>query len=147
MVVSDRDACSGQPRPLQLDLKRDENAPGVARAAVTGLYDQPGMTVARYQTLLLLVSEIVTNAVLHSKAPPWTPIRFSAGADRDRVRVQVHDGGPTFDPPVGPGERGGWGLHILDREARDWGVQQGDGTLVWFELALGPCGAPPGGAC
>lgn len=138
MVTSERDAGdgAGPPRSLQLDLKRDKRAPGIARAAITGLCEQAGLAGERCDTALLLVSEIVTNAVLHSKALPSTPIRFSADADDDRVRVDVYDGGPNFVPAPGSRERGGWGLRLLDREARDWGVRQNDGTLVWFELGL-----------
>lgn len=137
MVASNSGARAGQPRLLQLDLNRDEQAPGIARAGITGLCEQTGLIGERCHTLLLLVSEIVTNAVLHSKAPPATPIRFSADIDQDRVHVEVHDGGPDFAPPAGPRQRGGWGLHLLDQEARNWGVRHDDGTLVWFELALG----------
>jgi hypothetical protein len=53
----------------------------------------------------------------------------------------VHDGGSEFRPPGAEArrQRGSWGLHLLEREARRWGVRQNDGTLVWFELALTAC--------
>jgi anti-sigma regulatory factor (Ser/Thr protein kinase) len=125
---------------LELDLQRCPEAPAVARAATAGLCQQIGLTHARRQTLLLLVSEIVTNAVVHSKALPGTPIRFSATADRRRIRIDVHDGGPGFTPkPRGDTQEcGGWGLHLLDQEARCWGVDNKQGTLVWFELSVTP---------
>jgi anti-sigma regulatory factor (Ser/Thr protein kinase) len=125
-----------QRTPLDLQLQRDESAPGVARAAVAGLCEQAGVTGVPCHTLLLLVSEIVTNAVVHSKASSGTPIRFTVEVKPEHVRVDVHDGGPDFAPPAGRPELGGWGLRLLDREARDWGVHRSEGTLVWFELAL-----------
>lgn len=125
---------------LELDLHRDPDAPAVARAAAAGLCQHVGLTDARCQTLLLLVSEIVSNAVIHSKALPGTPIRFSAAANRHRIRVNVHDGGPGFTPQrrAQTTEQGGWGLRLLDQQAHSWGVDDQQGTLVWFELALDP---------
>ncbi len=137
MAALGKDAGADQRPSLELDLHRDESAPGVARAATAGLCEQAGLTVARRQTLLLLVSEIVTNAVLHSKASSAIPITLTADADQDRVRVDVYDGGPDFaQPPLAARPFGGWGLHLLDREASDWGVRRSGGTLVWFELSL-----------
>jgi anti-sigma regulatory factor (Ser/Thr protein kinase) len=124
---------------LEIDLRRDESAPGVARAAITGLCERVGLTGARGQTLVLLVSEIVTNAVVHSTASPETPIQLKAHADAERVRVDVHDGGQDFaHQPAAQQQGGGWGLRLVEREARRWGVQRNDGTRVWFELALDP---------
>jgi anti-sigma regulatory factor (Ser/Thr protein kinase) len=125
-------------RALDLELQRAPEAPAVARAAAAGLCQQIGLTHARCQTLLLLVSEIVTNAVIHSKALPDTPIRFSAAADRHHVRVDVHDGGSGFTPRPQTGVHGGWGLRLLDQQARSWGIDDAQGTLVWFELAVDP---------
>jgi anti-sigma regulatory factor (Ser/Thr protein kinase) len=144
-MVTGKDADARQHMTLELDLHRDKTAPSVARAAIAGLCETIELAGGRCQTLLLLVSEIVTNAVLHSNAPTSTPIRFRADADYDRVRVDVHDGGADFTPPP-PSQRrrGGWGLHLVEREARHWGVTHNDGTLVWFELALESC-APAAG--
>jgi anti-sigma regulatory factor (Ser/Thr protein kinase) len=137
-MVAGKDADSSPRTSLAIDLPRDAGAPSIARAATTGLCEQVEMTGARCQTLLLLVSEIVTNAVLHSKAAVEKPIRFAAHIDTDRIRIDVHDGGQEFKPPS-PAvrrQRGSWGLHLLEREAGRWGVQETSGTLVWFELAL-----------
>jgi anti-sigma regulatory factor (Ser/Thr protein kinase) len=127
-------------RSLELDLHRDPEAPAVARAAAVGLCQQIGLAHACCQTLLLLVSEIVTNAVIHSKARPGTPIRFSVAANRHHIRVGVHDGGPSFTPESrgGATEHDGWGLRLLDQQAQAWGVEDEQGTLVWFELEVDP---------
>jgi anti-sigma regulatory factor (Ser/Thr protein kinase) len=140
-MVAGKDADPHYGASLELDLPRDASAPSVARAAIRGLSEGVQMTGARYQTLLLLVSEIVTNAVLHSKAPQGKPIQFTANANTERIRIDVHDGGPEFNPPAAAARRqtGSWGLHLLEREAQSWGVQQDTGTLVWFELALDGC--------
>jgi anti-sigma regulatory factor (Ser/Thr protein kinase) len=83
---------------------------------------------------LLLTSEAVTNAVLHAA----TAITVEAHAANDRLRVVVADGderAPTTLAPRGAG--GGFGLHIIDALADDWGVApRDDGKAVWFEVSL-----------
>jgi hypothetical protein len=50
--------------------------------------------------------------------------------------VEVTDGGSGFTPaprdPDHPG--GGYGLYLVEREARSWGADGQGGTRVWFEL-------------
>jgi anti-sigma regulatory factor (Ser/Thr protein kinase) len=87
--------------------------------------------------LLLLVSEVVSNAVLHSRAPTAAPIEFRASHEQQgTIRVAVTDRGEGFTPtvrarlPYG----GGYGLHFLEQVSRRWGVDRTGGTRVWFEL-------------
>lgn len=83
----------------------------------------------------LLVSEVVTNAVLHggiSQAPVTvTPI---VGG----VRIDVVDPADAFpaEPVVSALDTpGGLGLGIVDTLARSWGVEPTyRGKVVWFEL-------------
>ncbi|HZB30327.1 MAG TPA: ATP-binding protein, partial [Streptosporangiaceae bacterium] len=56
------------------------------------------------------------------------------------LRVSVSDSGPGFHwrppDPRRPPEEGGYGLVLVDRMARRWGVEPGaDSTTVWFELS------------
>src|SRR5260370_1048262 len=81
---------------LELEIERRADAPALARGAISGLCDELGLTGARCHTLRLLVSELVTNALLHSDAPTTTPIGFAADFDDARVRVEVADGGRSF---------------------------------------------------
>ena len=89
----------------------------------------------------LLVSEAVTNAVLHSAsgdAGGGFTVEYLL-SDR-RLRVEVHDGGGA----VGPRRRvhhlesiTGRGLELFDALSDRWGVDGGpDGRTVWFELDL-----------
>jgi PAS domain S-box-containing protein len=85
----------------------------------------------------LLVSELVTNVVLHAHCPAEVVVRAGTGW----VRVDVHDDSPTL-----PGRRHytpdsmtGRGLAILDELAAAWGVTADTtGKSVFFEL-----GDPP----
>jgi anti-sigma regulatory factor (Ser/Thr protein kinase) len=136
VIPGGQEACNRQGARVELELRRGVEAPAIARAAVGELCQQAGVTGASCQTLLLLVSEIVTNAVLHSNGPAATPIRLAANAADDVVRVDVDDGGRGFTPGDAARARGGWGLRLVQKEARRWGIEDGHGTRVWFELAL-----------
>lgn len=138
-MVSGDGRASGSTRAgsLRLELERSAEAPGVARAAIRGLCEQAGVSAASCQTLLLLVSEIVTNAVVHSDAPASEPVIFSAEAQGGRVRVQVADGGRGFHPRARAASSGGWGLRLVQKQAARWGIDMAQGTSVWFELPVG----------
>jgi signal transduction histidine kinase len=93
-------------------------------------------------TLLLLTCELVNNAVRHGGAAEDHVIELELAAlDAGRVRVQVSDPGVGFEhtPRDAPlDEEGGWGLVLIDSMAESWGVEQDDGTRVWFELVAQP---------
>ena len=84
-------------------------------------------------TVELLTSEVVTNAIVHAASGPVLLVRISRG----RVRIEVQDTSPAV--PVrqyaGPLASSGRGMAIVDELARDWGVEHvPQGKRVWFEL-------------
>jgi anti-sigma regulatory factor (Ser/Thr protein kinase) len=89
--------------------------------------------------LLLLLSEVVTNAVRYSGVGPEQSLRVALRWGEGRVRAEVVDPGRSFTAAQArptPGECGGWGLFIVDRIADRWGVTPtSSGTSVWFEIA------------
>jgi anti-sigma regulatory factor (Ser/Thr protein kinase) len=139
-MVSRRENASGRTArrsaSLELELQRTPEAPGIARAAVSGLCHERNLSPSLSHTLLLLVSEVVTNAVLHSNGPADAPILLAATAAKDTIRVAVTDAGHGFDRT--PERQGnGHGLYLLDKSASRWGVDRVGGTRVWFELPTG----------
>jgi anti-sigma regulatory factor (Ser/Thr protein kinase) len=81
----------------------------------------------------LLVSELVTNAVLHARSAARVMIE-RAGTT---VRVSVFDDSPARPRlrDYGPEAVTGRGLVIVDRIAARWGVDPSDdGKCVWFEI-------------
>jgi anti-sigma regulatory factor (Ser/Thr protein kinase) len=126
---------------LRLELNRDREAPAAARGAISEWCPDLAGDAGRRETLLLLVSELVTNAVLHSQGPADAPIRVSVRVEDERVRVEVTDAGKRFtrgshELPR-PGARstiGGYGLYVVDQAAKRWGVDRACGTRVWFEI-------------
>jgi anti-sigma regulatory factor (Ser/Thr protein kinase) len=129
---------AGAVQAVRLDLDRDPQAPSLARAAVAGFCERGELDEAHASTLALLVSELVSNAVLHSQAPPASGIVLCVSRLRDgTVRVEVIDRGSGFEAaPRDPARaQGGYGLFLVDRQASRWGVDGVGGTRVWFELA------------
>lgn len=87
--------------------------------------------------LRLLVSEVFTNSVRHAGATARDEIELSIAVNAQRIRVEVNDPGPGFEPPTTSRtiyDESGWGLFLVDRLADRWGVISGEGTTVWFEL-------------
>lgn len=137
---SDEPPCGAEARALRISLQQTPHAPALARAAIMGFSDESDIEPGRLATLLLLVSEVVTNAVLHSAAPAPNEIQlFAAKTAGGAMRVEVTDRGDGFVPsPRDPGQPGGgFGLYLVDRESLSWGVDRDGGTRVWFELATG----------
>lgn len=129
------DACAT--RAIDVLLPRSPKAPGLARAAARELCERLTLSDSRCQILLVLVSEVVTNAVKYSDGPRQTGIAFRAAEiEGGAVRIEVHDDGTGFQPqPRDPSKAdGGWGLHLIEQESRSWGVETSAGTRVWFEL-------------
>jgi anti-sigma regulatory factor (Ser/Thr protein kinase) len=85
---------------------------------------------------LIVVSELVTNAIRHGGAPAASDeLGIHAALFPQALRIEVTDPGPGFEPGGhGPRPDGGYGLHLLDRIATRWGVTGGDPVTVWVEL-------------
>ena len=92
------------------------------------------------ETLRLLVTELVTNSVRHTDCDSLT-LRVAIG--KVAVLTEVTDDGPRFDADAAVAaeqldDRGpdtGWGLFLVQRLARDWGVtEEKHSKRVWFEL-------------
>ena len=88
--------------------------------------------------ILLLVSEVVTNACLHGGGPREFVLRHSA----ERLRVEVSDDNPDPPRPRRPGDRalpGGHGIIVLERLARSWGstpyADGRPGKTVWLDVS------------
>lgn len=92
----------------------------------------------RVEDVLLLVSEVVTNACLHADGPEELVLRHR----EDHLRVEVSDASPEHPrrrQPRAPSLPGGHGLMVLDRLAGAWGSEpRGRGKVVWVEVSRLP---------
>jgi anti-sigma regulatory factor (Ser/Thr protein kinase) len=117
-------------------LEADRLAPRRARRFVAGELERLGRADLS-DALLLLTSELVTNAVLHARGSLCVQVAPTPAG----VRVQVEDGSP-----VAPVRRHsssfattGRGVALLDELADRWGWHRTpDGKAVWFELDSAP---------
>jgi anti-sigma regulatory factor (Ser/Thr protein kinase) len=86
----------------------------------------------------LVVSELVTNSVLHAGLSPDDQISLTVVVSAGSVRGRVCDPGPGFKVPSEPCPRsdlrGGWGLPIVETISNRWGVERNRHTCVWFEI-------------
>lgn len=90
------------------------------------------------ELVLLLTSELVTNAYRHARTETHVSVRQDGGC----VRVEVRDVGGAGEPelrPFNPDRVDGRGLQIVDALADRWGFESNPGgTAVWFELVRRP---------
>lgn len=112
-------------------------APAIVRAA----FRQIRELGAAGDDAVLVASELVTNAVVHSGGSPADTIHIRSVLVRGEVSISVHDPGLSGDTPhlrdTGVMEAGGRGLRIVARVARRWGCELDSGHRVWVELATG----------
>lgn len=86
---------------------------------------------------MLVASELVANAVLHSGCGPHDLIKVDVSFGRDRVMISVHDPGVSnrvAQVRTEADASGGFGLQLVQQLARDWGSEHRDGHRVWAEL-------------
>ncbi|MFF6996142.1 SpoIIE family protein phosphatase [Streptomyces sp. NPDC008313] len=86
---------------------------------------------------VLLVSEMLTNVLVHTDTDALLVAEVAAGPDGRRVRVEVTDASDDLPHRRHPGElaSSGRGLVLTELLADAWGVDpRGEGKCIWFEL-------------
>lgn len=127
--------------PFVQYLPYGPEAPPAARRACRTLLDGWDVPADVVDDALLIVSELVTNAVRHA-LPPVT-LLVSAPAD-GAARVEVADGGPRGTRPPAGADDGGRGLDLVCALARAHGTVAGaPGTTSWAEVAWSTPGHRP----
>ena len=122
---------------LDLSLPRLKTAGGLARRAIRERFAD-GLGCERTDELSLVVTELVSNAVVHGQGA----IKLAVRVDGDRVQGEVIDEGGGFEHEpraAGPRASAGRGLLIVNRLTTRWGVHEGT-THVWFEMLTGSRG-------
>ncbi len=96
-------------------------------------------------TLILLISELVTNAVVHTGCP--AVLRMLFGGPGVRVEVMDVSDCPPSRRRAEDSETSGRGLELVDGLADRWGWQrEGAGKRIWCEIdrdGKAPEPAPP----
>jgi anti-sigma regulatory factor (Ser/Thr protein kinase) len=113
-------------------LVGDARAPGRARDVLCAI--ERDVEVPLLEDLRLLISELVTNSLRHSRMTATDTVALNLMLSGETVRVQVSDIGPWRAPALDPEGVSGWGLRMVDQLADRWGIERNGGTRVWFEI-------------
>ena len=119
---------------VEHQLPKSNEAPALARDLVRAL--EGAVPAELVDDVSLLVSELVSNGVRYGGDGQ---IMLHVAADPHTVRGEIVDQGAGFEPQtradrtMALGDVGGWGLHLVEALADDWGVTEGH-AHVWFEL-------------
>jgi anti-sigma regulatory factor (Ser/Thr protein kinase) len=119
-------------------LGRDLDNVGLARDWLTrSLHAGTTLSDERIGEAAVMVSELVTNVIRHTRCSPTVTLHRS----RSEVRLEVFDDAGGQAPvmrPIDPLREGGNGVRIVDAFASSWGVRRcaGSRKAVWFAVAL-----------
>jgi anti-sigma regulatory factor (Ser/Thr protein kinase) len=117
----------------RLPFEPKPESAGLTRGFTAGVLQGAGWA-QQVDTAVLLVSELVTNAIRHARGPCALVVSFA----EDSVELSVEDGDPRL--PVARGATGyeedGRGLLLLDALAESWGARPlpAGGKAIWFVL-------------
>jgi anti-sigma regulatory factor (Ser/Thr protein kinase) len=119
---------------LRLEVAGGTQAVTAARRTVAGL--DTYLHRESIHSVLLLVSELVSNAILHGRADATSALQLELAVSPQTVRVEVCDPGDglPLEPRDDPQREGGWGLLLVERLADRWGVERHPGHTTWFEI-------------
>ncbi len=119
----------------QMALPATVEAPGLARRATRDALISWRVTHLE-DTALLIVSELVTNVVLHAYSPAaFMMLRLETA--RSVLRIEVQDADPCWPEPRTPDsmDESGFGFVLVAALSDEWGIRETpSGKAVWVEL-------------
>jgi anti-sigma regulatory factor (Ser/Thr protein kinase) len=127
--------------PISMRLHGGTGAPLRARRSVL-LQLGSRLTETAAADVALILSELVTNSVLHANVGPDQTLTVECTALADRLRITVTDPGSRLEPHLRSPDHnasGGYGLRIIETLCTAWGVVRNNSvgtTSVWCELPL-----------
>jgi anti-sigma regulatory factor (Ser/Thr protein kinase) len=113
-------------------IEPEPDGPAQARRIIT---DELASRVpgAVLDDVKLMVSELVTNGIVHGSPAPDVPVMLDLLVN-GHIRCRVLDHGRGFATGARHGGSGGWGLQVVEQLADRWGMQRSpERTEVWFE--------------
>jgi anti-sigma regulatory factor (Ser/Thr protein kinase) len=121
---------------MEVELPYGIRAAAAGRRAVEPF--RRSMPAPAFEAMRLLLTELVTNTVLHAGLDRHDVIVMRVETGAGRTLVEVEDPGHGFTVKVvTPGQSGlgGRGLDLVDRLSARWGIARADAaTRVWAEL-------------
>ena len=145
------------PGRAPLEIPHERTGVGLARHTVADQLTAVGVRDETCDDALLVLSELVSNAVTHAAPLPNGRIAVGWTLLDDALHLEITDGGASTRPRAGVAALsalGGRGLDIVRSVSRHWGVTEGEGSVtVWAEVprsasrpaATGPRGSAASG--
>jgi signal transduction histidine kinase len=126
------------PRSLELKLAGGAAAPAQARGWALSCLDGAPIGISSDE-VALIVSELVTNSVVHARVDASRELTVTAALLSDVCRITVSDPGSDTEPRLrasDPSIPGGLGLRIVDHLCTDWGTFRGADSArhVWCDI-------------
>jgi len=121
-----------------LDLPSAVTAARTARGEIAGFLRDCGVDVAVIDDAVVIVSELVTNAVRHAGPDGHSGLRMECTFDPPRIRLQVCDDGQQGTRSLhDQGAVGGRGLSIVAALADSWSIERAArGTVVTADISV-----------
>lgn len=111
----------------------------VARQRLAADLSDAGIFEAAARDAVLVVSELLSNAIRHARPLPGANVQVAWAFEDDAIEVAVSDGGAATTPArthASLSALGGRGLDIVEYVASRWGIRSDDsGQTVWAVLA------------
>ncbi|MFE7208972.1 ATP-binding protein [Streptomyces sp. NPDC057611] len=131
------------PQDIEFRFPRDARSVGRARLLLREQATSWKLPDEVTETAMLLLSELMTNAYRHAKAPGREIRARCVLSEEGRLRISVTDANDTLPAPreASLEDESGRGLTLVETLADDWGAEHreaGIGKSVWFELASDP---------
>jgi len=115
---------------------------GFARHALSDELQARGVDGPTREDAVLVLSELVTNAIKHAAPLPSGEIRVRWSIDDDCLHLEITDGGAVTRPHAGVADissLGGRGLDIVRHVSDQWGVKEDqDCVTVWADVRPKP---------
>jgi anti-sigma regulatory factor (Ser/Thr protein kinase) len=123
---------------VRVTLPSGHQAPGLARQATRDALVAWRLAHVA-ETAVLIMSELVTNAVRHARGTDAIGLGLERTGTRLRIEVQDADAcWPRLRVP-GQDDDSGFGCVLVDALADNWGVREtATGKAVWAELDTRP---------
>lgn len=120
---------------VSLTLACDERAPGAVREALSEVSAGDPL----FGDVMLVASELVTNAVRHSDCQGEDELDVLVLQDSGNLLISVRDPGTSGRSAraTGPTDTafGGLGLLVVQQLASEWGEERSDGYRVWARVS------------
>lgn len=133
---------AGADLQASVSVPHERTSVRVVRHAMADQLDAAGVAEVDRDDAMLVLSELVSNAVRHAAPLPTGEIVVRWEVRNDLLHIEITDGGGGTRPHASVAALsalGGRGLDIVRTVSAQWGVTEGDGSVtVWAEVPRGP---------